>query len=120
MAPAAPPYLAQLQRYPGWLAGIGVAGFALVDPVWEELLFRRVVLEDLTASWGQVPPSSSKPCSSRRAPGGVPLRLGRMLMAAGWGLVLGVLRLRTGGILVPYLVHVTANVVIGSLAVLLL
>jgi membrane protease YdiL (CAAX protease family) len=43
-----------------------------------------------------------------------------MLMAAVWGLMLGIIRLRTAGIALPYVVHVTANAVIGSLAVVLL
>lgn len=37
-----------------------------------------------------------------------------------WGLLLGILRLRTGGIGIPYLVHVTANATIGTLAITLL
>ena len=43
-----------------------------------------------------------------------------MGMAAGWGLALGVIRIRSRGILIPYLVHVSANAVIGVLTVLLL
>lgn len=121
VAPAAPPYLAQLQRYPGWLAVIGVAGFALVNPVWEELLFRGVVLEDLTASWGAGPAVVVQAVLFGAAHwAGFPSGWVGMLMAGGWGLVLGILRLRARGILVPYLVHVTANAVIGGLAVLLL
>lgn len=36
------------------------------------------------------------------------------------GLVLGIIRIRCGGILLTYLVHATANTVIGVLAVALL
>lgn len=43
-----------------------------------------------------------------------------MIMAGVWGFVLGVMRVRSGGILITYLVHVTANAVIGTLAVLIL
>lgn len=121
VTPAAPPYLAQLQQYPGWLAVLGVAGFALVNPIWEEAMFRGVVLEDLTASWGAGPAVVVQAVLFGAAHwAGFPSGWVGMVMAAAWGFVLGVLRLRTRGILVPYLVHVAANAVIGSLAVILL
>ena len=41
-------------------------------------------------------------------------------MAATWGFGLGVIRMRTGGIVVPYIVHFFANATIGVLAVALL
>ena len=119
--PAAPPYLAQLQRYPPWLVVVGVIGFALVNPVWEEALFRGVVLGDLTAVWGSGPAVVVQAVLFGTAHwAGFPSGWVGMAMAAGWGLVLGVLRFRTHGIAVPYLVHVSANTVIGSLAVVLL
>ncbi len=119
--PAAPPYLAELQRYPSWLAILGVIGFALVNPIWEEALFRGVVLEDLIAVWGAIPAVIGQAVLFGAAHwSGFPSGWIGVLMAAAWGLMLGILRLRTHGIAVPYLVHVTANAVIGSLAVLLL
>lgn len=119
--PAAPPYLAQLQRYPLWLAILGVLGFAVVNPVWEEAMFRGVVLEDLTAIWGPGAAVVVQALLFGAAHwAGFPSGWVGMLMAAVWGLLLGIIRLRTHGIVVPYLVHVTANAVIGSLAVLLL
>ena len=41
-------------------------------------------------------------------------------MAATWGFALGVIRMRTGGLVIPYLAHVVANLTIGALAVVLL
>ncbi|MET1004768.1 MAG: CPBP family intramembrane glutamic endopeptidase [Propionibacteriaceae bacterium] len=121
VSPAAPPYLAQLQQYPVALAILGVIGFALVNPVWEEALFRGVILEDLTVLWGAGPAVVAQAVLFGAAHwAGFPSGWVGTLMAATWGLVLGILRLRSRGILVPYLVHVTANAVIGSLAVILL
>lgn len=40
-----------------------------------------------------------------------------VLMAATWGFGLGLIRMRTGGIVVPYVVHFFANLTIGVLAV---
>ena len=121
VTPAAPPYLAQLQQYPVGLAILGVIGFALVNPIWEEAMFRGAILEDLTAIWGAGPAVIVQAVLFGAAHwAGFPSGWVGMLMAAGWGFVLGILRLRSRGILVPYLVHVTANAVIGSLAVVLL
>lgn len=121
VAQAAPAYLGQLQRYPVWLAILGVVGFAVVNPVWEEAMFRGVILEDLTVIWGPGRAVVVQALLFGAAHwAGFPSGWVGMLMAAAWGLALGILRLRTHGILVPYLVHVIANAVIGSLAVVLL
>lgn len=102
VAPAAPPYLAQLQQYPVWLAILGVIGFALVNPLWEEAMFRGVVLEDLPALWGAGPAAVVQAVLFGAAHwAGFPSGWVGMLMAAAWGLALGILRLRTRGILVP-------------------
>ena len=119
--PAAPPYLAQLQGYPMGLAVAGVVAFALINPVWEEAMFRGVILEDLSITWGPGPAVIAQAVLFGAAHwAGFPSGWIGMVMAAGWGLMLGILRLRTQGILIPYVVHVTANAVIGSLAVVLL
>lgn len=49
--PEPAPYLLALQALPVWLGVAGVAGFALVNPLWEEALFRGVLLEELTGTW---------------------------------------------------------------------
>lgn len=121
VAPAAPPYLAQLQRLPVWLALLGVIAFALVNPIWEEALFRGVVLQDLSELWGSATAVVVQALLFGAAHwAGYPSGWLGMGMAAVWGLMLGVIRLRTGGIALPYVVHVSANAVIGSLAVVLL
>lgn len=120
-APAAPPYLAQLQRFPIWLAILGIIAFALVNPIWEEAMFRGVILQDLTEIWGPRSAVGAQAMLFGAAHwAGFPSGWVGMLMATVWGLMLGILRLRTGGIALPYLAHVTANAVIGGLAVALL
>jgi membrane protease YdiL (CAAX protease family) len=71
VTPAAPPYLAQLQRLPVWLAILGVIGFALVNPIWEEAMLRGVVLQDLSEIWGPRIAVVLRRCSSapRTGPG---------------------------------------------------
>ena len=41
-------------------------------------------------------------------------------MSGGWGLLLGVLRARSGGMVAPYVAHVCADATIAVLAVALL
>ena len=88
VTPAAPPYLAQLQRYPAGLAVLGVIGFAVVNPTWEEAMFRGVILEDLTVLWGAGPAVIVQAVLFGAAHwAGFPSGWVGMLMAAGWGLV---------------------------------
>ena len=87
VTPAAPPYLAQLQQYPVGLAILGVIGFALVNPIWEEAMFRGAILEDLTAIWGAGPAVIVQAVLFGAAHwAGFPSGWVGMLMAAGWGL----------------------------------
>lgn len=119
--PPAPPYLGQLQRYPLWLAILGVVAFALINPIWEEAMFRGVILEDLSRSWGPRAAVVAQAVLFGAAHwAGFPSGWIGMVMAAAWGFLLGQIRLLTGGIALTYLVHATANAVIGCLAVLLL
>lgn len=98
-----------------------VVGFALVNPIWEEAIFRGVIQEELSRTWG-VPTAVVIQAvlfgSAHWA--GFPSGWTGMAMASAWGLVLGILRARTGGIALPYVVHVAANATIGTLAVTLL
>jgi len=114
-------YLRELQRLPLWHALLGVVAFTLVNPVWEEMLFRGVLLTELASAWGAKAAVTAQAVLFAAAHfAGFPSGVVGMLMAGCWGFVLGIMRLRSGGILIPYLVHVTANAVIGMLAVLLL
>jgi membrane protease YdiL (CAAX protease family) len=114
-------YMRELQRLPLWLAILGIVAFALVNPVWEEMLFRGVLLTELASVWGVRAAVVLQAVLFGAAHfAGFPSGPVGMVMAATWGFVLGVMRVRSGGILISYLVHVTANAVIGTLAVLIL
>lgn len=119
--PEPPAYLNSLPDAPGWLAVAGVVGFALVNPLWEEALFRGVVLEELAATWGvRVAVVVQAVAFGAAHWAGFPSGWLGMGMAACWGLALGVIRVSTGGILASYLVHVGVNATMGTVAVLLL
>ncbi|MFB6783520.1 lysostaphin resistance A-like protein [Streptomyces sp. NPDC056352] len=114
-------YLRELQRLPLWLAIVGIVAFALVNPIWEEMLFRGVLLTELASIWGVRAAVALQAVLFGTAHfAGFPSGPAGMVMAASWGFVLGVMRVQSGGILITYAVHVTANAVIGTLAVLIL
>lgn len=119
--PEPAPYLLGLQGLPLWLGTLGVVGFALVNPIWEEVLFRGVVLEELAKVWGTTAAVITQAVLFGLAHwAGFPSGWVGMAMAAAWGLALGVIRVRSGGIALTYAVHVCANAVIGTLALVLL
>lgn len=119
--PEPAPYLLGLQQLPLWLGILGVIGFALVNPLWEEALFRGVVLEELRGLWGTVPAVITQAVLFGAAHwAGFPSGWIGMVMAGSWGLALGIIRVRSQGMGLTYVVHVGANAVIGTLALVLL
>lgn len=119
--PEPAPYLLGLQELPLWLGILGIVGFALVNPIWEEILFRGVVLEELSKVWGTTSAIIAQAVLFGAAHwAGFPSGWVGMAMAATWGAALGVIRVRSGGLALSYAVHVGANAVIGTLALVLL
>lgn len=114
-------YLLALRSMQPWLAVLGVLGFAVINPVWEEVLYRGVLQGELArtvGAWPAVIAQASLFGLSHLY--GFPSGWLGVAMAATWGFGLGVIRMRTGGLVVSYLVHVGANLTIGVLAVALL
>jgi membrane protease YdiL (CAAX protease family) len=115
--PDASAYLHGLRDYPLWLGIVGIGGFALVNPIWEETLFRGVVLTELARTWGVRAAVIVQAVVFGMAHwAGIPSGWLGMVMAGCWGLVLGIIRVRSRGILIPYVVHVCVDAVIAALA----
>ncbi|MFD6324819.1 CPBP family intramembrane glutamic endopeptidase [Streptomyces sp. NPDC058442] len=94
-------YLRELQRLPLWLTILGIVAFALINPVWEEMLFRGVLLTELASVWGVRAAVVLQAVLFGAAHfAGFPSGLVGMAMAGAWGFVLGVMRVRSGGILI--------------------
>ncbi|MEO3876462.1 type II CAAX endopeptidase family protein [Nonomuraea sp. B12E4] len=112
-------YLGGLRYAPPWQAVAAIVGFALVNAAWEELLFRGVLLTELVNTWGLraalVIESITFGISHAN---GFPSGPVGVVMALAWGYLLGVIRMRTGGIGYPYAAHVAANTTIALLAYL--
>ncbi|WP_323746549.1 CPBP family intramembrane glutamic endopeptidase [Catenulispora pinisilvae] len=119
--PAAPEFLRTLRHGPVWITVLSLAAFATVNPLWEEFVFRGVLLDELRQTVGV----RSAVVIQAAAFGlvhlnGFPSGALGALMAGTWGLALGTLRLQTRGMLWPYLTHVCADATIGIIATLLL
>lgn len=119
--PDASAYLSALRSVPTWVAVLGILAFALVNAVWEEVVFRGALQHELAQTLGAWPAVVIQAVLFGLAHlHGFPSGWIGVLMAAGWGSVLGVIRLRTGAIALPYLVHVCADLTIGICVLVLL
>ena len=85
----------------------------MVNAAVEEAIFRGVLQEAATAAYG-VPLGIALQAVAFGLLHlvGVPSGVVGAVMAGGWGLALGILRWRTGGIVAPYLAHVAADLTI--------
>jgi uncharacterized protein len=82
-------------------------------------MFRGVFLDDLTAIWARTAVVIQTVLLAPRT-GRASLRLDRHADGRSVGFCSATIRLLTGGMALPYLLHVTANTVTGSLAVVLI
>jgi len=114
-------YLSGLQQLPWWAAVAGIVGFALVNAAWEEALFRGYLLTELDLLWGARAAVAIEAIAFGVShSNGYPSGPVGVVMAVAWGAALGAIRIRSGGIILAYAAHVTANSAIGVLAYLLL
>ncbi len=110
-----------LDGLPLWVLPLAGLGFALVNPTVEEVLFRGV-LQDLLHDVSDRPAiavAGQAVAFGAIHLDGVPGGPLGMLMAGGWGAVLGIVRFRSGSIRLPWLVHVAANITIFTTVTLL-
>jgi membrane protease YdiL (CAAX protease family) len=102
---------------PWWLAGVGVA-FALVNAFVEEVLFRGAVQHHLSRVVGSWPAVLVQALAFGVLHlNGYPYGMAGVALASAYGLSLGALRLRSGGLMAPLIAHVCADAVIFVLIV---
>ncbi len=109
-------YLDAARGQPVWLILSAGAGFALINAAVEEALFRGVLqtsLEQLIGPVGAV--LIQAVAFGLLHVVGIPTGLVGALMAGSWGVLLGVLRHRTQGILASYVAHVAADLTIVAM-----
>jgi len=97
---------------------IGIT-FSLANAIMEEAIFRGVFQEALTAEWGPWPAIVIQGVLFGAIHvQGFPHGLAGMVMASAYGVALGWLRLRSGGMAAACIAHVCADATIFSLLVL--
>jgi membrane protease YdiL (CAAX protease family) len=102
---------------PWSLVAVGVA-FAVVNAFVEEVLFRGAVLHHLGRVLGNWPAVLVQALAFGILHlNGYPYGLAGVVLASVYGLLLGALRLRSGGLLAPWIAHVCADAVIFVLIV---
>ncbi len=108
-----PAYRDLAAGHPVWIILLAGTGFSLVNAAVEEAVFRGV----LQTSLQQLVGAAAAILVQAGAFGllhvvGIPTGWAGALMAGTWGVLLGILRHRTQGILVPYVAHVAADLTI--------
>lgn len=106
-----------LSQYPAWLIFfIGIPLFALLNAFAEEIVYRGVLQEALMRVFA-FPIAILLQASAFAAihvASGFPNGIAGYVMVLAYGTMLGYLRLRSAGMLAPYLAHVLADLVIGA------
>ncbi|MBN1334724.1 MAG: CPBP family intramembrane metalloprotease [Deltaproteobacteria bacterium] len=98
----------------------GAVGFAVLNATLEETLWRGIVQEDLGTILGPAWAVAVQAASFGLAHAhGVPRGIAGVLLAGAWGVLLGLLRQRAGGLLAPILAHVVADATIATIVLLL-
>ncbi|HEY8280628.1 MAG TPA: CPBP family intramembrane glutamic endopeptidase [Bdellovibrionota bacterium] len=116
--------VSSLKSVPRWFTLLVVVpGFALVNAAAEEAVYRGVMQDALEKRfkdrlWLVIGVQASAFAAAHFHSGFPNGRMG-YLMTFGYACMLGMLRRRTGGMLAPYLTHLTADLVIGITLVLL-
>lgn len=115
------PYLESLHHRPLVLVSVGILGFALVNAVCEEAVYRGVFQSELTSTVGRAPAIIIQAvCFGLVHVSGYPSGGTGILLATVYGLLIGLLRYRSQGMLAPYVAHVLADTTIGILAVVVI
>ena len=108
-----PEYVEASAGRPLWLLVVAGAGFSLVNAAVEEAVFRGVLQTALVEVSGPVFAVVVQAVAfGLLHVVGVPHGALGALMAGTWGLLLGVMRWRTQGLLAPYVAHVAADATI--------
>lgn len=101
------------------LYAVGALGFAMLNALAEEALFRGVAWQALERATGSVRWTLALQGAAFGLAhiNGFPRGLSGVLLATVYGLMMGELRRRTGGLLLPWAAHVCADSVIAALLV---
>lgn len=106
-------YLDAAADRPLWLLVVAGAGFSLLNAAVEEAIFRGVLQTAIERVSGPVVAIAAQAAAFGLLHVlGIPSGVIGAVMAGTWGLLLGLLRWRTRGLLAPYVAHVAADATI--------
>lgn len=103
----------QTQGVPLWIVvPVGLL-FSCLNAAVEEAFYRGVIMQALLATVGTMPALALQAAAfGLLHTEGIPSGPAGVLLTTGYGLLLGVIRLKAGGLLAPWLAHVLADVTI--------
>jgi membrane protease YdiL (CAAX protease family) len=106
-------YVSAARSVPKWQAAVGGAVFLIVNGIIEDAIFFGILLTATSGPLHQVSAVVVVAAAFGMAHfSGVPGSMIGVAMAGAWGAVLGLLRVRTDGMLATYLAHVLADATI--------
>ena len=101
---------------PAWAILAGIPAYAMLNAAFEELVWRGVVWQACEAAFGSICALALSTLSFGLAHyRGFPSGALGVVLASTYGLMMGIIRLRTKGLLGPFLAHVFADVVIYAM-----
>ena len=107
-----------MPQMPFWLYPLAGLGFAMGNAALEEAIFRGVIMDALDSAFGPGRISillQAVPFAILHFHGGFPSGWWGLAMVVIYGLMLGVIRRRSQGMLAPWLAHVGADTVIFAI-----
>lgn len=104
-----------IPKMPGWLLPLACLGFAIVNAAMEEIAFRGIMMQAVDSALGAGNLTigiQAGSFASFHYLTGFPYGFWGFAMVFVFGFMLGVLRLRSRGMLAPWIAHVLADITI--------
>ena len=116
-------HLALIPEMPLWIYPLAAMGFASINAAMEEIVFRGIMMEVLDSALGETYWSVGTQAVSFAALhylAGFPSGALGFLMVLVYGVMLGMVRRRSKGLLAPWVAHMTADITIFSILAVIL
>ncbi len=112
------PHLANMPTMPVWLFPLAGLGFSLLNAAMEEFVFRGVVMQALDGALGAGNASITVQAwlfGAAHYIHGFPNGVSGLVMTFVYGVLLGAIRRRSGGMLAPWLAHACGDMVVFTI-----